>query len=72
MEEQRGIDIFNFVSKHLGDHKIRGKEIKVKTCPFCGRKEKFSINYEKGFYHLLPFCTCSTVLQYKANFDHLL
>lgn len=50
MEEQKGIDIFNFVSKHLGEHKIRGKEIKVKTCPFCGRKEKFSINYEKGFY----------------------
>lgn len=48
--EEKGLDIFNFVSKFLGEHKVTGKEIKVKICPFCGRKEKFSINYDKNVY----------------------
>ena len=40
-----------FVKKHLGNHKIKGKEILVQKCPICGRsKWKFSINSEKGLY----------------------
>jgi twinkle protein len=45
------MEILNFVKEHLGEHKIQGKEIVVKKCPFCGReKHKFSINFEKGLY----------------------
>lgn len=50
MEEQRGIDIFSFVNKYLGENAVKGKEITVKICPFCGRKHKFSINYEKNVF----------------------
>ena len=40
-----------FVKEKLGEHKIQGKEILVKTCPYCGKsKHKFSINYERGLF----------------------
>lgn len=43
--------LIEFVKKHLKEHRVKGKEILVKTCPYCGGdKYKFSINTEKGLY----------------------
>jgi twinkle protein len=43
--------ILEFANKHLGQYKIKGNEIVVKKCPYCGKeKEKFSINTEKGLF----------------------
>ncbi len=45
------IRIVEFVNKHLGNNKVKGAEIQVDKCPFCGReKKKFFINTEKGVY----------------------
>ncbi len=45
------MELLQFVKEKLGEHKIQGKEILVKTCPYCGKsKHKFSINYERGLF----------------------
>jgi len=43
--------LIEFVKKHLGEHRAKGKEITVKKCPYCEKeKYKFSINTEKGVF----------------------
>lgn len=43
--------ISEFVKKHLGKYKVKGREIIVNKCPYCGReKDKFSISIEKGLF----------------------
>ena len=38
-----------FAEKYLGEHKLVGKEIKAKQCPFCGKEKwKFYVNTENG------------------------
>ena len=45
------MELLQFVKEHLGEHKVSGKEIIVKKCPYCGKeKHKFSINYERGLF----------------------
>jgi twinkle protein len=45
------MDLLNFVKKHLGEHKVKGHEITIKKCPYCGReKYKFGISEEKGLF----------------------
>ena len=45
------MDIIQFVEKHLGTYRIKGKEIEIKECPFCKNTEyKFSINKNTGLY----------------------
>lgn len=45
------IKIVEFVNKYLGNNKVKGVEIQVDKCPFCGKeKKKFFINTEKGVY----------------------
>lgn len=45
------MELLQFVKEHLGEHKVTGKEIIVKKCPYCGKeKHKFSINYERGLF----------------------
>lgn len=45
------MELLQFVKEHLGEHKVNGKEIIVKKCPYCGKeKHKFSINYERGLF----------------------
>lgn len=45
------MELLQFVKEKLGEHKITGKEILVKKCPYCGKeKHKFSINYERGLF----------------------
>ena len=46
------MDEIEFVEKHLGEYKLKGNEINVKICPFCGSPKrsnhyKFFINMEK-------------------------
>ena len=45
------MDIIQFVEKHLGTYRIKGKEIEVQECPFCKSTEyKFNINKNTGMY----------------------
>ena len=35
----------------VGEYKVKGKELIIKKCPYCGKeKKKFYINTEKGLY----------------------
>ena len=45
------MNILDFINKHLGEHKISGKEILVKKCPYCNNeKYKLSINTDKNLF----------------------
>ena len=41
-------EIIEFADKYLGEYKEVGNELKIKECPYCGRKHKFYLNVKSG------------------------
>lgn len=45
------MDVLKFAEKYLGEFKIRGKEVNIKKCPYCGKEKwKFYINKNTGLF----------------------
>lgn len=46
------MELIQYVTENLGEHKLHGEEINLKTCPFCGKsKWKFYLNTKNGLYN---------------------
>lgn len=43
-------EIIEFVNQYLGQNRIKGDEITLANCPYCGRSKKFNINIESGLF----------------------
>lgn len=53
------MDIIKFAEEKLGEIKLKGKEIHIKTCPYCGKSDwKFYLNAETGLWNCKHLNNC--------------
>ena len=58
------MDIIKFAEEKLGEIKLKGKELHIKTCPYCGKSDwKFYLNVETGLIN-------SSGLKLLPHFSH--
>lgn len=43
-------EIIEFVNNRLGENRLKGDEITLANCPYCGRTKKFNININSGLF----------------------